>query len=115
MFSRLAEKTGFGAVASKLLEDLTPGNSYLKSIREEFATLITKLTHKIYVLCFYEERPTNFAEMAHLPGKANFANIVMPKVYEDFVTADSATLDGYDKLGLARNHRNLVKFDGPAR
>ncbi|KAK1775315.1 hypothetical protein QBC45DRAFT_335593, partial [Copromyces sp. CBS 386.78] len=73
MFSRLAEKTGFGAVASKLLEDLTPGNSYLKSIREEFATLITKLTHKIYVLCFYEERPTNFAEMAHLPGIANLA------------------------------------------
>ncbi|KAJ4378598.1 hypothetical protein N0V85_008961 [Neurospora sp. IMI 360204] len=110
MFSRLAEKShSFGAVASKLLEDLTPGNSYLKSIREEFATLITKLTPKIHVFCFYEEQPTNFAEMAHLP---KFANIVFPKEYKDFVTEESATLDGYDKLGLARDHRNLVKFNG---
>ncbi|KAJ4416134.1 hypothetical protein N0V85_002402 [Neurospora sp. IMI 360204] len=111
MFSRLAEKShSFGAVASKLLEDMTPGNSYLKSIREEFATLITKLTPKIHVFCFYEEQPTNFAEMAHLP---KFANIVFPKEYKDFVTEESATLDGYDKLGLARDHRNLVKFNGP--
>ncbi|CCC07660.1 unnamed protein product [Sordaria macrospora k-hell] len=110
MFSRLAERTGFGAVASKLLEDLTPGNSYLKSIREEFATLITKLTHKIHVICFYEEQPTNFAEMAHLP---RLANIVFPKEYKDFVTEESATLDGYEKLGLARHHRNLLKFNGP--
>lgn len=110
MFSRLAENSGFGAVASKLLEDLTPGNSYLKSIREEFATLITKLDQKIDVLCFYEQEPTDFAEMAHLP---KFANIVMPKTYRDFVTEESATLDGYKKLGLARHHRNLIKFDGP--
>ncbi|KAK3497687.1 uncharacterized protein B0T23DRAFT_402782 [Neurospora hispaniola] len=62
VFSPLAEKCQtFGAVAFKLLEDITLRNSYLKAARKEFCHL---------------EQPINLAEMVH-PLK--FANFVFPQ------------------------------------
>lgn len=35
------------------------------------------------------------------------------KKYGRFVTEDSAALEGFNRMGLKKIHRNLVKFDGP--
>ncbi|KHE85115.1 hypothetical protein GE21DRAFT_1333620 [Neurospora crassa] len=66
MSSPLAEKCQtFSEIAHKFLENMTPRNSYLRAARKEFATLVTKLSPKIHVFCFYEEQPINLAEMLH--------------------------------------------------
>ncbi|KAK3495590.1 hypothetical protein B0T13DRAFT_512524 [Neurospora crassa] len=49
---------------------------YLKAARKEFATLVTKLSPKIHVFCFYEEQPINLAETAHL---LKFAHFIFPQ------------------------------------
>lgn len=66
----------FGTVVSKLLADITLRNSYLKAAWKEFATLVTKLSPKIHVFCFYDEQPINLAEMVYL---LEFANLVFPQ------------------------------------
>jgi hypothetical protein len=96
------------AFQSKLLEMMKTGDESLKELKGEFVRLAMKLSQKIELFCFWEERPTDFAKLAGLPS---FFKV--PKEIEQFVTRDSATLTGVDDMGLACIHRDLVKFDGP--
>jgi hypothetical protein len=93
---------------SKLLETIKTGNEGLRELKNEFVRLVTKLVQKIELFCFWEERPTDFAKLAGLP-----LFFKVPKEIAEFVTRESATFSGADDIGLACNHRDLVKFDGP--
>lgn len=95
-------------VSSKLLDGMKPGDESLRELKNDFMRLVGKLSQKIEIFCFYEERPTNFAKLIGLPSW-----IKTPKEIAEFVTRDSATLPGISDMGLACIHRDLVKFDGP--
>lgn len=112
MYSHFAEKAG-AATSSKLLELMKPGEESLRELKHEFMRLAGKLNPKIDLMCFYEEQPTDFSKMAGLPSLFGLTKMAIPKEYAEFVSRDSATLPGVDEQGLACNHRNLVKFDGP--
>ncbi|KAK6353701.1 hypothetical protein TWF696_005662 [Orbilia brochopaga] len=94
------------ATSSKLLDLMKPGDEGLRDIKNDFMRLTTKMSPKIELFCFYEEKPTDWSKQAGLPF-----SLPVPKKYEDFVTRESATLTGIDNIGLARVHRELVKFD----
>ncbi|KAI2464864.1 hypothetical protein F4781DRAFT_435957 [Annulohypoxylon bovei var. microspora] len=112
MYAYYAEKVG-AASSSKLLDLMKPGDEGLRELKHEFMRLAGKLNPKIELLCFYEEQPTDFSKMAGLPSLFGLSKLAVPKSFADFVTRDSATLPGVDEQGLAANHRDLVKFDGP--
>lgn len=61
------------------------------------------------ITCFYEERDTDLPNLAKLPSV--FGKIPLPSALAKFVTQESATLEVSFKLGLAANHRDLVKFE----
>ncbi|KAJ6263870.1 Ankyrin-1 [Drechslerella dactyloides] len=107
MFSRVSEVFGLdAATSSKLLDLMKPGDEGLRDIKNDFMRLTTKMSPKIELFCFYEEKPTDWSRQAGLPF-----SVPLPKKFEDFVTRESATLTGVDNIGLARVHRELVKFD----
>ncbi|KAI0833055.1 hypothetical protein F5Y06DRAFT_185254 [Hypoxylon sp. FL0890] len=112
MYAYCAEKVG-AAYSSKLLDLMKPEDEGLRELVHEFMRLVGKLSPKIELLCFYEEQPTDFSKMAGLPGLFGLSKLAIPKSYAEFVSRDSATLQGVEEQGLARNHRGLVKFDGP--
>ncbi|CAJ2507809.1 Uu.00g089950.m01.CDS01 [Anthostomella pinea] len=112
MYAQFAEKIG-AATASKLLDLMKPGDEALRELKHEFMRLVGKLNPKIDCLCFYEEQPTDFSKMAGLPGLFGLSKLAIPSKYAEFVSRDSATLPGVEECGLACNHRDLVKFDGP--
>ncbi|KAI0015385.1 ankyrin repeat-containing domain protein [Xylariomycetidae sp. FL0641] len=93
------EKVG-KAHESKLLDFMKPGDEGLRELKDEFMRLTWKLNPRIELLCFYEEQDSLAV------GK-------IVRKYAELVSRDSATLPGVDKYGLACNHRNLVRFDGP--
>ncbi|KAF3929654.1 Ankyrin-2 [Arthrobotrys entomopaga] len=106
MFSQASEFFRLDqATHSKLLDLLKIGDEGLRDIKNDFMRLCTKISPKIELFCFYEEKPTDWTKEI-LPFR-----IPLPKKYEDFVTRESATLTGVDNIGLARTHRELVKFD----
>lgn len=96
------------ANSSKLLDLMKPEDEGLRELKNDFMRLVGKLSQKIELFCFYEEQPTNFAQLAGLPSW-----IKTPKEIAKFVTRESATLSGNSEMGLACIHRDLVKFDGP--
>ncbi|KAF3163644.1 hypothetical protein TWF225_002027 [Orbilia oligospora] len=107
MFAQVSEFLNLDqATASKLLDLMKPDDESLRDIRNEFVRLSTKMSPKIELWCFYEERPTDWSKQIGLPFR-----VPIPKKFEDFVTRESATLTGVDSMGLARIHRELVKFD----
>lgn len=112
MYSYVAEKMG-KAVSSKLLELMKPGDEELYELRHELMRLARKLNPNIELFCFWEEQPTDFSKIVNLPGLFNLTKDLIPKKYSEFVTRESAQLPGVDDLGLACNHRDLVKFDSP--
>lgn len=113
MYAYLAEKAG-AASASKLLTLMEKDNEELRDLVHDFMRLTTKITPKIDLLCFYELEQTDFSKMAGLPGMfSSVAKFAMPKQFADFVTRESAILQGVENRGLACNHRDLVKFDSP--
>lgn len=113
MYSFLAENAG-AAVTSKLLTLMEEGNEELRDLIHDLMRLTTKITPKIELFCFYEQEPTDFSKMIGLPGLfASVAKFAVPKKFADFVTRESAILQGVDHRGLACNHRDLVKFDSP--
>jgi len=112
LFANIAEKMKLEiVVSSKLLDQMKPGDESLRDLKNEFMRLASKFKPGIEVVCFYEEQPTDFAEKTGLPDLFGLSRNIIPKKYSDFVTRESATLPGVDELGLARNHRDLVKFD----
>lgn len=111
VFSPLAEKCQtFGAVAFKLLEDITLRNSYLKAARKEFCHLGYQDFSQDPRLLLVQ-RATDQPRRNGTP--AQICQFRFPSRIKDLVTEESATVDSYDRLGLTRNHRNLVKFNGP--
>ncbi|KAL7940787.1 hypothetical protein V8C42DRAFT_336550 [Trichoderma barbatum] len=112
MYAYFAEKVDV-AFSSKLLDLMKPGDEELRQLRHDFMRLVGKINPKIELFCFWEEHPTDFSQMAGLPSLFGLAKNFIPKQYAEFVNRDSATLPGVEELGLACNHRDLVKFDGP--
>lgn len=107
VFGEKLDKT----TSSKLLDLMKPDDESLRELRTDFLRLVGKLTPKTELFCYYEEQPTNFAQEVGLPGVFGGA---IPRKITEFVSRDSATMNGtIDEMGLASNHRNLVKFDGP--
>ncbi|KAI5859496.1 hypothetical protein GGS23DRAFT_320106 [Durotheca rogersii] len=112
MYAHLAEKVG-AASSSKLLDLMKPGDESLRELKHEFMRLAGKVSPRIELFCFFEEQPTDFSKIAGLPNLFGLSKALIPKEYAEFVSRDSATLPGVEEQGLACNHRNLVKFDGP--
>ncbi|KAI1485550.1 hypothetical protein F5X96DRAFT_659519 [Biscogniauxia mediterranea] len=112
MYKHLAEKVG-SATSSKLLDLMKPGDEALRELKHEFMRLVGKLSPKIDLMCFYEEQPTDFSKFVGLPALFGLAKLAIPNEYAEFVSRNSATLPGVEELGLASDHRGLVKFDGP--
>ncbi|KAM3070075.1 hypothetical protein ACMFMG_003893 [Clarireedia jacksonii] len=111
MYAYFAEKL-HKADRSKLLDIMKPGNEALRELKDEFRRVAAKTSYKIELLCFWEEQPTDFSEMAHLPTIFDFAKHMVPKGLSEFVSKTSATFEGdVPNYGLASNHRELVKFD----
>jgi hypothetical protein len=110
LFAKIGEKFDH-ATSSKLLELMKPEDAAdsLRELKNDFVRLVGKLSQKIELYCFYEERETNFAQLSGLP-----ANLLkFPKNIANVVSRESATLPGVEEMGLACIHRDLVKFDGP--
>lgn len=106
VFGEKLDKT----TSSKLLDLMKPDNENLRELRTDFLRLVGKLTPKTELFCYYEEQPTNFAQEVGLPGVFGGA---IPRKVAEFVSRDSATINGtIDEMGLASNHRNLVRFEG---
>ncbi|PQE13411.1 multiple ankyrin repeats single kh domain-containing protein [Rutstroemia sp. NJR-2017a BVV2] len=100
------------ATTSKLLEIMEPGNEALRELKDEFRRVSAKTRNKIELLCFWEEQPTDFCQMAALPAVFGLAKRLIPKELSEFVSKTSATFEGdVPNYGLASNHRDLVKFD----
>ncbi|KAL7953358.1 hypothetical protein V8C34DRAFT_321248 [Trichoderma compactum] len=112
MYAHFAEKVDV-AFSSKLLDLMKPGDEELRQLKHDFMRLVGKINPKIDLFCFWEEHPTDISQMAGLPSLFGLTKNLIPKQYAEFVNRDSATLPGVEELGLACNHRDLVKFDGP--
>ncbi|KAI1870141.1 hypothetical protein JX265_006311 [Neoarthrinium moseri] len=111
MYAYWAEKVN-KATSSELLRAMTPGDGALRELKDEFRRVAAKGLYKIELLCFYEEKPTDYTEMGHIPGLFGLTNRVIPKDVSMCVSQASATFDAdVPKYGLASNHRDLVKFD----
>ncbi|KAF4345134.1 ankyrin repeat domain protein [Fusarium beomiforme] len=111
MLSSVGEKLGH-ATASKLLELMRPDDEGLAELRKEFVRLVIKTNPKIELCGFYEEHPTTIKDLSGMPQFLSALSIPMPKKYAEFVTRESSILDGVmETMGLAANHRDLVKFD----
>ncbi|KAK8002173.1 hypothetical protein PG991_014395 [Apiospora marii] len=107
MYASAAEKLS-QATSSELLDFMKPGNPQLRELVDEFTHMVGKVSPAIAVTCFYEERNTDLTSLAKLPSV--FGNIPLPAKFAKFVTRESATLEVSFKIGLAANHRDLVKF-----
>lgn len=114
MWANFGEKV-HQAQASKLLELMKPQSEELRNLSTDFMRVAGKLRNSpITLVCFVEEQPTDvLAEASGLATSFGLSGFLMPKT-ANFVTRDSATFYGaaHRGIGLARNHRNLVKFDG---
>ena len=112
MFASIAEKVDQGT-SSKLLDIMKPGNEALRHLRENFIHAAHKLNERIRVVCFWEQEPTDFGAMPHLPSMMGLTNYVMVPKFGELVPRTSAVLESFEDYGLACNHRDLVKYDGP--
>ncbi|KAF4973196.1 hypothetical protein FSARC_448 [Fusarium sarcochroum] len=111
MLSEVGEKVG-QATTSSLLKIMKPDDETLNELRKEFIRLTIKISPKIELCGFWEEHPTTIKDLSGMPQFLSSLNIPIPKKYAEFVTRESAILDGVmDSMGLAANHRDLVKFD----
>src|SRR4051812_5991221 len=76
MFAQVSEKLNLDqATSSKLLDLMKPGDEGLRDIKNDFMRLTTKMSPKIELFCFYEEKPTDWAKQAGLPFR-----VPLPKV-----------------------------------
>lgn len=111
MLAHLGEKVQ-KTVASKLLDLMAPGDEGLKELKDEFVRVATKLYPKIELYGFWEEQPTKITDLAGVPEFIRRLQIPLPNNIAEFVTRESAILGGnMEAMGLAANHRDLVKFD----
>ena len=81
------------STSTKLLEVLKKDNEHLKASQYEFWSMMRKEREggrRLEATCFYEELPL----LAW--------GVVVPQ--------DSATVDGYNKIGIHDNHCDMVRF-----
>ena len=79
MLASIGEKMDL-ATSSKLLDMMKPDDEGLNELRNDFVRLAGKLTPKIELFCFYEEQPTDFAQLAGLPSLFGLWKMAIPKV-----------------------------------
>lgn len=105
-FALIGEKLD-KAISSKLLDQMKPGDEGLRELKNDFVRLVGKLTQKIELFCFWEERPTDFAKLVGLPSffKA-------PKEVAEFVTHESATLTGMSHSVLSSTMFGIQSLEG---
>ncbi|KAM6510260.1 hypothetical protein FALCPG4_017884 [Fusarium falciforme] len=110
MLSYIGEKMD-KAEPSKLLELMRPDDEGLNELRRDFVRAVGELHPKIALFGFWEEHKTQFSDLGPVPEFIKRLGIPLPKNLAEFVTRDSAILDCMDSMGLAANHRDLVKFE----
>jgi ankyrin repeat protein len=110
MLSQVGEKVGT-STASKLLELMRPNDEYVNELRKDFIRLSVQTEPQIQLYGFYEQHPTTIKDLNGMPKILQDLNIPLPKKVGEFVTRESAALDGVmESMGLTANHRDLVKF-----
>ncbi|WDK20687.1 hypothetical protein CGRA01v4_11974 [Colletotrichum graminicola] len=110
MLGDVGEKLGV-AKSSELVKMMTPGNEGLRDLRNDLLRLANKLSPAIKLACFYENHPTDFTQERYGAAMSKIAKTIVPRKAQEFVTRESATLGGdKEEMGLAANHRDLVKF-----
>ncbi|GKT50954.1 ankyrin-1 [Colletotrichum spaethianum] len=109
MLGDIGEKLGY-TKSSALVKMMTPGDESLNELRGDFLRLALKLSPAVQLTCFYENHPTDFTQERYGTTMSKIAKAIIPKKDQDFVTRESATLPGIEEMGLAANHRDLVKF-----
>ncbi|KAL2876056.1 hypothetical protein SGCOL_008760 [Colletotrichum sp. CLE4] len=109
MLGDVGEQLGY-TKSSALVKMMTPGDESLNELRGDFLRLALKLSPAVQLFCFYENHPTDFTQTKLGPTMSKIAKAVVPKKLQDFVSRESATLPGIEEMGLAANHRDLVKF-----
>ncbi|KAJ4328989.1 hypothetical protein N0V84_000561 [Fusarium piperis] len=110
MLSYIGEKMD-KAEPSKLLELMRPDDEGLTELRRDFVRAVGELNPKIGLFGFWEEHKTQMSDLSGVPEFIKRLQIPLPKKIAEFVTRDSAILDCMDSMGLAANHRDLVKFE----
>ncbi|KAI0904424.1 ankyrin repeat-containing domain protein [Ustulina deusta] len=93
-WAKINEKSGI-AVNSQLLELLKPGNDSLRELKRDF--MMTNWDDLIQKLASQEFPPDLLSKLDS-------------KESREFVTRDSASLDGSYEVGLFKAHRDLVRF-----
>ncbi|KZL82888.1 multiple ankyrin repeats single kh domain-containing protein [Colletotrichum incanum] len=109
MLGDIGEKLGY-TKSSALVKMMTPGDESLNELRGDFLRLALKLSPAVQLTCFYENHPTDFTQERYGTAMSKIAKAIVPKKDQDFVTRESATLPGIEEMGLAANHRDLIKF-----
>ncbi|KAH6877086.1 hypothetical protein B0T10DRAFT_566417 [Thelonectria olida] len=111
MFSNVGQIFNW-TVPSKLVELMKPGNKELKDLRAEFVRAAMKPS-SMPLMGFWEEQPTNMTDLSGVPQFIKKLGIPLPDKIVRFVTEESAILGGgvMEAMGLAANHRDLVKFE----
>lgn len=114
-WAQINEKLGT-SINSKLLDLLKPGNEALRELKNEFVRYIKKLTPNVELYCFFEQKETKWDDVVAKLTSTDFPRESLAKLqlkeYREFVSRESATINGYEELGLARTHRDLVRFEG---
>ncbi|KAK0631581.1 ankyrin repeat-containing domain protein [Immersiella caudata] len=112
---KLNRATGL-AVDSKLVDLMKPGSEWLRELRKEFVRSAGKLGQKVDLHCFWERLPTEWDDIIEKLAGTAFPQASLNRLRlnecRDFVSRELATLDGAQDTGLARTHRNLVRFEG---
>ncbi|KAM7194684.1 hypothetical protein V8F20_007876 [Naviculisporaceae sp. PSN 640] len=102
------------SVDSKLLDLLKPGNEALRELKNDFVRYVRKLTPNVELYCFYEQNVTRWDDVVAKLTSTDFPPESLAKLqldeYREFVSRSSATINGFEELGLARAHRDLVRF-----
>ncbi|OLN82235.1 Ankyrin repeat domain-containing protein 17 [Colletotrichum chlorophyti] len=109
MLGDIGEQLGY-TKSSTLVKMMTPGDESLNELKGDFLRLAFKLSPVVQLFCFYENHPTDFTQERYGAAMSKIAKTVVPKKFQDFVSRESATLPGIEEMGLAANHRDLVKF-----
>ncbi|TEA14029.1 Ankyrin-3 [Colletotrichum sidae] len=109
MLGDIGERLGH-TKSSALVKLMTPGEESLNELKNDFLRLAQKIGPAVQLFCFYENHPTDFTQEKLGAAMSRIVKEFVPKRIQEFVPRDSATLPGIEEMGLAANHRDLVKF-----
>ncbi|KAJ8111792.1 hypothetical protein ONZ43_g5537 [Nemania bipapillata] len=114
-WAKLNEGSGV-AVNSQLLDLLKPDNESLRDLKRDFVKACNKLAQKVELFCFYEQQETSWDRVISKLANQEFPPELIARLdtkeSRQFVTRESASLDGSNEMGLVKPHRELVMFKG---